>query len=69
MDQKAWAAMLAVKRSAGVIPWVNMINSLHASDAVHKTGIYPGFEIQDRCHQRFKAGVSVDLQPFFKKFS
>ena len=35
MDQKALAAMLAVKRSAGVIPWVNMINSLHVSDEAH----------------------------------
>ena len=36
--------MLAVKRSAGVPPEVNLRNPLHAGDEAHKRGIHLGFE-------------------------
>ena len=42
------AAMLAVKKSAGVTLEVNLSNLLHK---VGKYGIHHGFEIQGRCHQ------------------
>ena len=40
--------MLAVKRSAGVAPEVNLRNPLQAGDEAHKQGIYPRFEVLNR---------------------
>ena len=53
------AAILATKGSAGVTWEVNLRNSLYASDEACKWGIYPGFETQDRHHQKSKTGESV----------
>ena len=51
--------MLAIKRSAGVAPGVNLRNPLHALNEACKQEIQPGFENQGRCHQKSKTGVSV----------
>ena len=59
MDQKGSATMLAVKNSSGVAPEVNWRNPLHAGDKAHKQGIHPGFETQDRDHQKSRRGVLV----------
>ena len=69
--------MLAIKKSAGVTPEVNLKNLLHAGEEARKQGIHPGFENQGRCHQKSKTGVSVAPQKglvsskkiFFKKLS
>ena len=65
--------MLVVKRLAGVAPEVNLRNPLHIGEEAHKPGIHPGFETQDRCHQKSKTGVSVASQKRLvsskKKFS
>ena len=57
MEQKSSAAMLAIKRSAGGTPKVNLRNRLHAGEEAHKQGIGPDFETQDRCHQKSKTGL------------
>ena len=58
--------MLAVKRSAGVAPEVNLRNPLRTEDETCaawirdeacKQVINPGFEAQVRCCQKLKAGV------------
>ena len=54
--------MLAIKRSAGVASEVNLRNSLYVGEEAHEQGIHPGFETQDRCHQKFKTWVLVDTQ-------
>ena len=68
------AAMLAVKRLAGVAPEVHLRNPLQAGKGAHKQGIHPGYETQSRYHQKSKTGVSVApqkrtciLQTFFLK--
>ena len=60
MDREGLAAMLAIKRSAGVAPEVNLRNPWNAGGEAHKQGIHPGFETQDRCPQKSKTWVSVD---------
>ena len=50
------------KRSAGVAPEVLLRNPLRQGDKVRKRGIHPGFEIQDRRHQKAETGVSVASQ-------
>ena len=47
--------MLAVQRSVGVTPEVNLRILLHAGDD-------PGFETRESHHQKFKIGVSVTPQ-------
>ena len=47
---------------AGVAPEVNLKNSLHAGDKAHRRGIHPGFETQDRRHQKSKTGALVAPQ-------
>ena len=42
MDQKGLVAVLAIKRSTGVTPEVNLRNQLHAGDKACKRGIYSG---------------------------
>ena len=65
--------MMAVKRSSGVAPEVNLRNSLHADNKAGKQGIHPGFETQGKCHHKSKTGISMALQKglmssiFFKK--
>ena len=54
--------MLAVKRSAGVAPEVNLRNPLCAGKDTCKQGIYPDFETQGRLHQKSTTGVSVTSQ-------
>ena len=54
--------MLAAKRSAGVAPEVNLRNLLCAGEEARKRGIHPGFETQERHHQKSKTGVSVAPQ-------
>ena len=53
---------MAVKRSAGVAPEVNLRNPLHAGEEARKPAIHPGFETQGRRHQKSKTGVSVSPQ-------
>ena len=59
--QKDSAAMLAIKRSAGVTPQVNLRNPYHTGDEAGKQETHPGFETQGRCHQS-KTEVSVAPQ-------
>ena len=54
--------MLAAKRPVGITPEVNLRNPLHTVNKAGKWGIYPGFEIQARCHQKSKNRVSVVTQ-------
>ena len=56
------AAMLATKRSAGIIPEVNLRNPLHAGNEACRQGIHRGVETQGRHHQKSKTGVSVVVQ-------
>ena len=49
--------MLTIKMSAGVAPEVNLRNPFHTVEKTLKQGIYPGFETQDRCHQKSKTEV------------
>ena len=48
MEGTQLAAMLAAKRWVGVAPEVNLRNMLCAGEEVHKQGIHPGSETQDR---------------------
>ena len=59
MDHKGSAAMLPIKRSAGVASEVNLRNPLYVGKKAHKKGIHPGFETLDKHHQKFKVGVSI----------
>ena len=43
---KSSAVMLAIKRSAGVAPEVNLRISLHAGKEASKQGIHPGLKIR-----------------------
>ena len=40
------SAMVAIKRSAGVAPEVNLWNLLHEGEEAHKQRIHPGFETE-----------------------
>ena len=56
VDQKrGLAPMLAIKKSAGVTPVVNLRNTLD----VRKGNMHTGFETQGRRHQKFKTRVNV----------
>ena len=76
VNQKCSAAMLAVKRLAGVAPDVSLKNPLHAGDKAHKWGIQPGYEPQSRRNQKSKTGgfsgpterIDVLQRNVFKKF-
>ena len=66
--------MLAIQRSAGVTPEVNLreCTSHRPLPSVNKAAHF-GFETQRRCHQKSKIGISVapqkDVhQKFFEKF-
>ena len=59
IDQEALAAMLAVKRSAGVAPEVNLRNP---GKEACKKGIDHAFETQGRRHQKCKTRASVAPQ-------
>ena len=56
VDQKSSAAILAIKRSAGVTPEVNLRNPLHTNE---KACLWVAFETQHRHPQKFKTRVSV----------
>ena len=55
-------SLLAVKKLAGVASKVNLRNPLHTVYKAHKQGTNPGFETQERRHQKYKTGVSVAPQ-------
>ena len=59
--QKGSAVMLAIKRSTGITPEVNLRNPLLAGDEVHKW-THPGDETRRRHHQKSKTGVPVAPQ-------
>ena len=50
--------MLAIKRSAGATPVVNLRKPLHVGKESHKQGIHPGFETKGKHHQKSKSGIS-----------
>ena len=54
--------MLAIKRSAGVAPQVNLRNPQYTGDEAGKWRIYPGFETQDRHYQESKIEKQVAPQ-------
>ena len=54
------ATMLAVNRSAGIAPDVNLKSSMQARNRA--SDIHPGCGTQARCHQKSKTGVSVAPQ-------
>ena len=62
IDQKGLAAMVTIKRLAGVAPKVNRRNPLQAGKAAHKQGMQPALETHARYHHKSKTGVSVALQ-------
>ena len=57
VEEISSAAMLAVKRSAGITTEVNTYASASANKAAHC-----GFETQRRCHQKSKTNLSVAPQ-------
>ena len=65
VDEKGSAAMLAIKRSSGVVPEMNLRNPLHAGDTAQQWEINPGFETEGICDQKSKTGVSVAPQKDF----
>ena len=72
MDQKGSAAMLTIKKSAGVTPEVDLrINCIQAMK-INNHEIHPGFEMQGRHHQNSKTGYQQPHEtdfypPFFSK--
>ena len=60
--EKGSAPMMVTMRFAAVTSEVNLRNLLHTSIKLHKQGIHPGFEIEDRHHYKSKMGVSVAPQ-------
>ena len=59
VDQKGSAAMVAVQRSSGVAPEVNLNSPLHASDEAYNGGIHPSLETQSSHHQKSKTRILV----------
>ena len=57
VNQKGSAAILAIKRSAGIAPEVNLRNPLHTGDEAYKRGIQPGFKTKTTHHQKSKTEV------------
>ena len=55
------AAMLATKRSAGVVPEVNLRERVTCMQSSNKAA-HSGFETHRKCHQKSKTGVSVAPQ-------
>ena len=62
VDQNGFAAVLAIKTSAGVASQVNLKNPLHIGNGHASNGIQPGFETQVRRHQKSMTGISVAPQ-------
>ena len=54
--------MLAINRSAGVTPEVNLKKPLHTGKEVPKQGIHPAFETLGRHGQNRKTGALVVQQ-------
>ena len=59
MNQKGSAAMLTVKRLAGVAPVVTLGDSLHTGEEAGKQGIHPCFESYANITKNPKTGLSV----------
>ena len=63
MEQNGLVAILAIKRSTGVAPDVNLrecVTCMPPPTAIR--AVHSGFETQRRCHQKFKRGVLVAPQ-------
>ena len=59
VDQNVRLAMLAIKRSAGVAPEMNLGNPLRTGDNAWNQETHSGFETQGRHHQKSKnRGIS-----------
>ena len=54
VDQKGSAAIMALKRSAGVALEVNLVNPSCTCNEHLSKEIHPGFETQRRNRQKFK---------------
>ena len=63
VDQKGLAAMLAIKRTAGITPEVNLRNSLHEGNKACKQGIRPDFETQGRLYKKSNPGSGISVAP------
>ena len=63
------AAMPATKRSAGVVPEVNLRIPLNAGYKACKQGINPGFETRGIYHKKSKQGFQCtrQIRPMFSK--
>ena len=60
VEENGSAAMLAIKRSAGVTPEVNLQECVtHTPPPSANKAAHSGFETQRRHHEKFKTGVSV----------
>ena len=70
---KRFSCHAGYQELAGVVSEVNLRNPFHASDKTQKRRIHPGFEIQDRRHQKSDRDITgpiKDLCPllfFFKE--
>ena len=60
MEENGLTAMLAIKRSVGVTPEVNLRKYVtHICLSSVSKAVRSGFETQRRCRQKSKTGVSV----------
>ena len=50
LDQKGSAAMLVIRRLAGVAPEGNLRNPLHTGDEAYKRRDLPWFKTRGQCH-------------------
>ena len=50
LDQKGSAAMLVIRRLAGVAPEGNLRNPLHTGDEAYKRRDLPWFQTRGQCH-------------------
>ena len=63
VEENGLAAILATKRSAGVVPEVNLREYVTCMPPLSmKKVAHPGFETQRKCHRKAKTGVSVAPQ-------
>ena len=63
VEEKGSVTMLASIRSPGVVPEVNLRESVTCMPLPSMSkAAHPGFETQKRCHQKSKTGVSVAPQ-------
>ena len=70
MEEIGSAAMLAVKRSAGVTLEVNLwVSVTHMPLPSVSKAAHSGFEAQRRCHPKSKTGVPLEFFVTFTEFS